>query len=121
MEIVPHLLLLDLTTPLPTPVPPDPPSNLMVTSVGNSSISLSWTNGSNGYSPFSNVTISYEVDRYPEDGTRAQTFPMGTSAVLVGLHPYSNYTIHVTLSNVVGFTSNPTNTTATTLSLSKSL
>eukprot|EP00731_Ephydatia_muelleri_P009435 Em0005g21a len=98
-------------------VPPDPPSNVMVTSVGNSSLSLSWTNGFNGFSPLSNVVISYEVDRYPQKGTQAQTFPMGTSATLVGLHPYSNYTLHVSLTNAVGFISNPTNITVTTLSL----
>eukprot|EP00731_Ephydatia_muelleri_P009460 Em0005g46a len=98
-------------------VPPDPPSNVMVTSVGNSSLSLSWTNGFDGFSPLSNVVISYEVDRYPQEGTQAQTFPMGTSATLVGLHPYSNYTLHVSLTNAVGFISNPTNITVTTLSL----
>eukprot|EP00731_Ephydatia_muelleri_P009431 Em0005g17a len=100
-----------------SPVPPDPPTNVMVTSVGNSSLSLSWTNGFNGFSPLSNVVISYEVDRYPQEGTQAQTFPMGTSATLVGLHPYSNYTLHVSLTNAVGFISNPTNITATILSL----
>ena len=104
-----------------SPVPPDPPSNVMVTSVGNSSLSLSWTNRFDGFSPLSNVVISYEVDRYPQEGTQAQTFPMGTSATLVGLHPYSNYTLHVSLTNAVGFISNPTNITVTTLSLSKSL
>ena len=104
-----------------SPVPPDPPSNVMVTSVGNSSLSLSWTNGFDGFSPLSNVVISYEVDRYPQEGTQAQTFPMGTSATLVGLHPYSNYTLHVSLTNAVGLISNPTNITVTTLSLSKSL
>ena len=104
-----------------SPVPPDSPSNVMVTSVGNSSLSLSWTNGFDGFSPFSNVVISYEVDRYPQEGTQAQTFPMGTSATLVGLHPYSNYTLHVSLTNAVGFISNPTNINVTTLSLSKSL
>eukprot|EP00731_Ephydatia_muelleri_P009426 Em0005g12a len=98
-------------------VPPDPPTNVMVTSVGNSSLSLSWTNGFDGFSPPSNVVISYEVDRYPQEGTQAQTFPMGTSATLVGLHPYSNYTLHVSLTNAVGFISNPTNITATILSL----
>ncbi|KAL5494527.1 hypothetical protein EMCRGX_G015879 [Ephydatia muelleri] len=98
-------------------VPPDPPSNVMVTSVGNSSLSLSWTNGFDGFSPLSNVVISYEVDRYPQEETQAQTFPMGTSATLVGLHPYSNYTLHVSLTNAVGFISNPTNITVTTLSL----
>eukprot|EP00731_Ephydatia_muelleri_P009429 Em0005g15a len=97
--------------------PPDPPSNVMVTSVGNSSLSLSWTNGFDGFSPLSNVVISYEVDRYPQEETQAQTFPMGTSATLVGLHPYSNYTLHVSLTNAVGFISNPTNITVTTLSL----
>ncbi|KAL5494525.1 hypothetical protein EMCRGX_G015877 [Ephydatia muelleri] len=98
-------------------VPPDPPSNVMVTSVGNSSLSLSWTNGFDGFSPLSNVVISYEVDRYPQEGTQAQTFPMGTSATLFGLHPYSNYTLHVSVTNAVGFISNPTNITVTTLSL----
>eukprot|EP00731_Ephydatia_muelleri_P009428 Em0005g14a len=98
-------------------VPSDPPSNVMVTSVGNSSLSLSWTNGFDGFSPLSNVVISYEVDRYPQEGTQAQTFPMETSATLVDLHPYSNYTLHVSLTNAVGFISNPTNITVTTLSL----
>eukprot|EP00731_Ephydatia_muelleri_P009424 Em0005g10a len=105
------------TTQLFVQVPLDPPSNVMVTSVGNSSLSLSWTNGFDGFSPLSNVVISYEVDRYPQEGTQAQTFPMGTSATLVGLHPYSNYTLHVSLTNAVGFISNPTNITTTTLSL----
>ena len=104
-----------------SPVPPDPPSNVMVPSVGNSSLSLSWTNGFDGFSPLSNVVISYEVDRYSQEGTQAQTFPMGTSATLVGLHPYSNYTLHVSLTNAVGLTGNPTNITVTILSLSKSL
>ncbi|KAL5494513.1 hypothetical protein EMCRGX_G015863 [Ephydatia muelleri] len=105
------------TVQLIVQVPPDPPSNVMVTSVGNSSLSLSWTNGFDGFSPLSNVVISYEVDRYSQEGTQAQTFPMGTSATLVGLHPYSNYTLHVSLTNAVGFISNPTNITVTTLSL----
>ena len=108
--------------PIPSsPVPPDPPSNVMVTSVGNSSLSLSWTNGFDGFSPLSIVVISYEVDRYPQEGTQAQNFSMGTSATLVGLHPYSNYTLHVSLTNAVGFISNPTYLTAITASLSKSL
>ena len=106
--------------PIPSsPVHLDPPSNVMVTSVGNSSLSLSWTNGFNGFSPLSNVVISYEVDRYPQEGTQAQTFPMGTSATLVGLHPYSNNTLHVRLVNAAGVISRPANITVSTVSLSK--
>eukprot|EP00731_Ephydatia_muelleri_P009423 Em0005g9a len=105
------------TVTFTTAVPLDPPSNVMVTSVGNSSLSLSWTNGFDGFSPFSNVVISYEVDRYPQEGTQAQTFPMGTSATLVGLHPYSNYTLHVRLVNAAGVISRPANITVPTVSL----
>ena len=94
-----------------SPVPPDSPSSLVVEYTGNSSISLSWSVGFDGYSNLPSVVISYEVDRYPQDGTRSQTFPMGTSATLTGLYPYSNYTIHVRLTNAVGLVSNPTNIT----------
>ena len=104
-----------------SPVPPDSPSNLVVTYTDNSSISLSWSVGFDGYSNLSSVVISYEVDRYPQDGTRSQTFSMGTSATLTGLYPYSNYTIHVRLTNAVGLVSNPTNITSTTMSLSEPL
>ena len=103
-----------------SPVPPDSPSNLTVTYTGNSSISLSWSVGFDGYSNLSSVVINYEVDRYPQDGTRSQTFPMGTSATLTGLHPYSNYTIHVRLTNALGLASNPINITSNTISLSES-
>ena len=114
----------DLSSPFlcsSSPVPSDSPSNLAVTYMGNSSIFLSWSVGFDGYSNLSSVVISYEVDRYPQDGTRSQTFVMGTSATLTGLYPYSNYTIHVRLTNAVGLVSNPTNITSTTISLSEPL
>ena len=38
-----------------------------------------------------------------------------------GLYPYSNYTIHVRLTNALGLASNPINITSTTISFSESL
>ena len=104
---------------LPAPVPPDTPSNLVVTNAASSSISLSWTNGFNGYSPLVSVLISYEVDRYPQEGTRNQTFPFETTATLIGLHSNSSYTIHVRLVNAAGLISNPANITQKTVLFSK--
>lgn len=100
-------------------VPPNSPSDLTASEVSNSSISVRWTNGFDGYSPLVNVSISYSVDRYPQDGIHVQSLPLITSATLSGLHPYSNYSINVSLTNAVGLTSNPSNIVVTTLSLSE--
>ena len=45
--------------------------------------------------------------------------PLGTTAVLSALYPYSNYTIDVSLTNAVGLTSISSNIIVATLSLSE--
>ena len=100
-------------------VPPDSPTELVVSHIGNSSISINWNNGFDGYSPLVGVNISYASDRYPQDGTTELALPLDTAATLSNLHPYSNYYITVSLTNAVGLTSNPSIITVATLSLSE--
>ena len=101
-------------------VPPNSPTGLFNSYVDNSSISINWTNGFDGYSPLVGINISYTSDRYPQDGTTERALPLGTAATLSNLHPYSNYYINVSLTNAVGLTSNPSNISVATLSLSES-
>ena len=97
--------------------PPDPPSNVVITNRGTTSISLSWGIGFSGDSPLVSVSISYESSDYHSDGTQYIVLPVVYSAVLSGLHPNANYTIHVALVNAAGFTSSFTTVQTSTLPL----
>lgn len=129
-----HFILLPLFQPFISilyafcTVPPSPPYGLNAFAVDNSSISLEGTNEFNGYSSLVFVVISYSVDRYPEDGISVLTLSLNSSnsicrlhclPTLSGLHPYSNYSINVSLTNAVGLTSDSSNIVVTTLSLSE--
>ena len=101
-------------------MPPNPPTNLIVTDRAASTISLSWSNGFNGNSPLVNVSISYESPNYiGVEGTMYLILPEVYSATLSGLHPNANYSIHVALVNAAGFTSTFTTVLTSTLSLRK--
>ena len=101
-------------------VPPDPPSNLVITNTDTYTISLSWSSGFTGYSPLVNVSISYESPNYLGlEGTMYLTLPVVYSATLSGLHPNANYSIHVALVNAAGFTSSFTTIQTSTPSFSK--
>ncbi|KAL5494171.1 hypothetical protein EMCRGX_G015449 [Ephydatia muelleri] len=113
-----YLGLSSLSTAVYVQVPPNPPTNLIVTDRAASTISLSWSNGFNGNSPLVNVSISYESPNYiGVEGTMYLILPEVYSATLSGLHPNANYSIHVALLNAAGFTSTSTTVLTSTLSL----
>ncbi|XP_064396322.1 protein sidekick-2-like isoform X2 [Halichondria panicea] len=83
-------------------VPPSPPTNLMVSNIGETSLDLSWTNGLNGLSPITGVTV--EVF----DGiVRVREIPLtGDSSLqstqILGLNEFTLFNITVTVNNAVG-------------------
>ncbi|XP_064396706.1 hemicentin-1-like isoform X2 [Halichondria panicea] len=97
-------------------VPPSPPTNLMVSNIGETSLDLSWTNGFDGLSPIIGVTV--EVF----DGIlRAKLIPLAgdsslQSTQLSGLNEFTLFNITVTVNNAVGF-SESAMISAVTLSL----
>ena len=101
-------------------VPPDPPTNVMVTSSSETTLVLSWANGFNGNSAITGVRVDYT----PDGGTTmSQTFQGGASlqsATLSPLLPFRSYTIRVHVMNAIGV-SDPRSTSGATLSLSESL
>ena len=104
---------------LPT-VPPDPPTNLVVSDVTEDSVSLSWTNGFDGYSELTSAVVRYQADqtKYPGDPLRELVVdtPPFDSASLTSLTPFTTHTITVSLVNAVG-EGEPNSTSTTTLSL----
>ena len=101
-----------------TTVPPDAPTNVMVGSPGTNTLSVSWTNGGDGNSPITGVTITFSARGH--SGSR--NFPGDASlqsATLTNLMPFRTYTVSVFVVNAVG-RSEPGNDTGTTLSLRKS-
>ena len=102
-----------------TTVPPDAPTNVMVTSADTNSLGVSWTNGNDGNSPITGVEIAFSA----RDDSRSQNFSGDASlqsATLTNLMPFRMYTVSVFVVNAVG-RSEPGNNTGTTLSLRKSL
>ena len=73
---------------------------------------VSWSYGVQWLLPLTNVIISYEVDRYLQDGTSAQTLPLQTSATLGGLYPHATYTIHIRVVWVASIPMPPTPSTS---------
>ncbi len=104
----------------PHTVPPDPPTNLIVTNIGETSFDLSWTNGFNGLSPITGVTVSIY---YVTGGLllKAMVLPGDSSlqtTEISALNPFTEFRITVTVENAVG-SSGTSEITVMTLSLSK--
>ena len=100
-------------------VPPDAPTNVMVSSPGTDTLDVSWINGNDGNSPITGVEIAFSA----RGDSRFQNFPGGASlqsATLTNLMPFRTYTVSVFVVNAVG-RSEPGNGTDATLSLRKSL
>ncbi len=100
-------------------VPPDPPTNLMATNIGETSLDLSWTNGFNGRSPITGVTVTIRVFVGLHTVT---TLPLSGDSTLqttqISSLAYREHIIRVTTNNAVG-SSDPAEITVMTLSLSK--
>ena len=93
--------------------------NVMVASPGTNTLDVSWTNGNNGNSPITGVTIAFSARG---DSSRSQNFSGDASlqsATLMNLMPFRTYTISVFVVNAIG-RSEPGNVNGTTLSLRKS-
>ena len=105
-------------TPHHTTVPPDAPTNVMVSSPSTNTLSVSWTNGGDGNSPITGVMIAFSA----RGDSGSQNFSGDVSlqsATLMNLMPFRTYTVSVFVVNAVG-RSEPGNNNGTTLSLRKS-
>ncbi len=104
----------------PHTVPPAALTNLIVTNIGETSLDLSWTNGFNGLSPITGVTVTIY---YVTGGLmlRAMSLPGDSSlqtTEISALDPFTEFRIVVTVENAVG-SSDTAEITVMTLSLSK--
>ncbi len=101
-------------------VPPALPTNLIVTNIGESSLDISWTNGFNGLSPITGVTVTIY---YVTGGLMLRTMSLpGDSSLqtteISALQPFTEFRITVTVENAVG-SSDTAEITVMTLSLDK--
>ena len=94
-------------------VPPAPVTNLIVTSVDEREVSLSWMTGFNGFSPITGIAI----DVVPEPNSANP--PIGVTNTITELSPFTAHTFSVAVQNIVGL-SDRVNVTGRTLSLSES-
>ncbi len=99
-------------------VPPEAPSNLVVSNIQEDSFDLAWTNGMDGRSPITSVTV--EILVLPDalviqNLNLTQTLEM---TPVTGLNPFTRYSLSVTVNNAVG-EGNSASITAMTLSLGK--
>ncbi len=109
-----------VTSHTPHTVPPAAPTNLIVTNIGESSFDLSWTNGLNGLSPITGVTVTIY---YVAAGLMLRAMSLsGDSSLqtteISALQSFTEFRITVTVNNAVG-SSDPAEITVMTLSLSK--
>ncbi len=117
---LPHPHTHTVTSHTPHTVPPAPPTNLIVTNIGETSLDLSWTNGFNGLSLITGVTVTIY---YVTGGLMLRTMWLyGDSSLqtteISGLNPFTEFRITVTVENAVG-SSDTAEITVMTLSLSK--
>ena len=80
-------------------IPPDAPSNVMVTAT-TTQLSLSWSNPFNGHSPITMVTIAYRLTGSQNNVT--ETANTITSHTITGLIPNMEYTIFLQSFNAIG-------------------
>ena len=95
-------------------VPPDPPSNVMVTAT-ETELSLRWTNSFDGHSPITMVMITYKLAGSTPTTVNVTTI---TSYTIMGLSPNMEYTISLQSFNAIGG-SGVVNTTGMTRPLGK--
>ena len=101
-----------LYAPLYT-VLPDPVTNLVVSSVGEREVSLSWLTGYTEMFPISAI----EIDVFPSMGAPFRRVIGNVNmTTVIGLMPFREYRFSITVINVVG-RSETVNITASTLSL----
>ena len=104
----------------PSPVPPGPPTNLLVTRQTTTTLSISWTNPTfNGFSDIASFRVLATG--------RGNTFPYTfngdedtTTFTLIGLLQFTNYTVRLFVRNAVGLEGQPAETIGMTDSLRKS-
>ena len=79
-------------------------------------VSLTWTNGFDGFSSITGVEIEYQIN----GSLTSDALELGVveAHTLMELRPFTDYEIQVFVVNAIG-RSNPGTTTATTVSLSK--
>ena len=111
---VPPLPLLTLS-----PVPPGPPTNLMVTGRTTTTLTISWSNPDfDGFSPIASfrVEVIWEGDDFPftfagDAGT--------TQFTVEDLRPFTEHTLRLFVSNAVMLEGEAAEVVGTTVSLSK--
>ena len=96
-------------------MPPAPVTNLIVTSVDEREVSLSWMTGFNGFSPITGIVI----DVVPEPNSANPPIGVTNTATITELSPFTAHTFSVAVQNIVGL-SDRVNVTGRTLSLSES-
>ena len=81
-------------------VPPDPPTNVMVTSEARQ-LALTWTNPFDGYSTITMVMVTYQENMVGSPSTSMNTTSI-TSYTITGLTPNKEYNVSLQSFNSVG-------------------
>ena len=99
-------------------VPAEPVTDLMVTAFNETSVSLSWMTGFDGFTPITGIEILVIPERGDPPATNPITLPPSNQAIISSLLPFREHEFSVAVRNLAG-TSERRNVTANTLSLRK--
>ena len=99
-------------------VPAEPVTNLMVTGFNETSVSLSWMTGFDGFTPITGIEILVTPERGAAPSTNPITLPPTNQTIINSLLPFRAHEFSVAVLNMAG-TSERRNINASTLSLRK--
>ena len=99
-------------------VPADPVSDLTVTAVTETSVSLSWMTGFDGFTPITAIEILVTPERGDPPSTNPIVLPPSNQTIISNLLPFRAHEFSVAVRNLAGI-SERNNINASTLSLRK--
>ena len=99
-------------------VPAEPVTNLMVTGFTETTVSLSWMTGFDGFTPITGIEILVTPERGAPPSTNPIILPPSNQTIISNLLPFREHEFSMAVLNLVG-TSERRNITASTLSLRK--